>query len=72
MSLFGKRIYSLFGMNLSSETERRELALAIIGFNFLDDEISLEGSDTLGNIETKDKQKDLHNARNWAMEKKKV
>lgn len=37
MRLFEKLICSLFGIDLNSETDRQEWALAIMGFSFLDD-----------------------------------
>lgn len=56
MRLFEKLIYSLFS-DLTSETEQREWALAILGFSFLD-EINLEDSDETENIEAVEAEKE--------------
>ncbi|EGW36180.1 hypothetical protein [Desulfosporosinus sp. OT] len=58
MKLFKKLLYSLFGLDLTSETERQEWALAILGFSFLD-EMDFEECDELENIETAGETKRL-------------
>ncbi|ODA41349.1 hypothetical protein [Desulfosporosinus sp. BG] len=58
MKLLEKLICSLFGLDLTSETERQEWALAILGFSFLH-EMDFEVCDELENIETAGETKRL-------------